>query len=407
MAIRLKVAKTPEEIDGALWVRHEVFIVEDGKFGGSPTADERMMDRFDALPDTCNVIAYDGEEPIATMRLIRENEVGLPVDDYFDFSTYREQVRNEFPQSSDCGGESGSKINTVPIFGSAGMLAVREAWRNRRDVIRAMYRIAAGVYRSWDVTHVVAIVNHRTATMYRRMGFAPLTEKIWRDDIGDHIVPLAATMETCCKWAFGDLPETPLGAFKNGFERFFVRTGDTIFREGDDGQHAYIVGSGSVRIAVKSHDNSELTLAKLGRGDLFGEFALIDAMPRSATAVATSNAELITLDREVFQREVVNHPERILQLLEIFTARIRRMDGLMSTLAPTGQSKRLEFALGLERIQTIRDSSSQGEQTIDDDERSDLEYADMVPDLTARQVFDNASRDDEITYAKGQIRFIR
>lgn len=407
MAIRLKVAKTPEEIDDALWVRHEVFIVEDGKFGGMPITDERMMDRFDALPDTCNVIAYDGDKPIATMRLIRENEVGLPVDEYFDFSNYREQVQNEFPQADSSCGESETEVTATPIFGCAGMLAVRESWRNRRDVIRAMYRIAAGVYRSWDVTHVVAIVNHRTATMYRRMGFKPLTDKVWRDDIGDHIVPLAATMETCCKWAFGDLPETPLGAFRNGFERFFVRTGDTIFREGDDGQHAYIIGNGHVRISIKGHDDSELTLAHLNRGGLFGEFALIDAMPRSATAVATTNAELITLDREVFQREVINHPERILQLLEIFTARIRRMDELMSTLASTRQTKRLEFALGLERIQTIRDPDFQDEQTFDDERTDHLDYDDMTPDLTARQAFENASRNEEFTYSKGQIRFVR
>ena len=78
MAIRLKVAKTPEEIDDALWVRHEVFIVEDGKFGGKPAPDARMMDRFDALPDVYNIIAYDGDEPIATIRLTKENEIGLP-----------------------------------------------------------------------------------------------------------------------------------------------------------------------------------------------------------------------------------------------------------------------------------------------------------------------------------------
>jgi len=266
MAIRLKVAKTPEEIDDALWVRHEVFIVEDGRFGGKPAPDARMMDRFDALPDVYNVIAYDGDQPIATIRLTKESEIGLPADEYFDFSEFRKSVANGSARS-----DGNDQPDTGPIFGSAGMLAIRQPWRNRRDVIRAMYRIAAGVCRSSDATHLIAVVNHQTARMYKRLGFTPLSEKFWSADIGDHVVPLAATSDDFCRWAFEDLPDTPLGIFKNGFERLFVRSGDAIFHEGDSGQHAYIVGCGHVRITVSGNDGSELTLARKNPGDLFGE----------------------------------------------------------------------------------------------------------------------------------------
>lgn len=407
MAIRLKVAKTPEEIDDALWIRHEVFIVEDGKFGGKPNPDARMMDRFDALPDVYNVIAYDGDEPIATIRLTKENEIGLPADEYFDFSEYRKGAVNGSGRSNGNGHSCSVEPDTAPILGSAGMLAVRQPWRNRRDVIRAMYRIAAGVCRSSDATHIIAVVNYQTARMYKRLGFTPLAEKFWNADIGDHIVPLAATSDDFCKWAFEDLPDTPLGIFKNGFERLFVRCGDTIFHEGDDGQHAYIVSSGHVRISVNGNDGSELTLARENPGDLFGEFALIDSMPRSATAVATADSELITLDREVFHQEIINHPERILQLLEIFTTRIRRLDELMSTLVSARQSKRLEFALGLERIQTIHDSADVNEEECDDERSDHLNDDYEIPELTTRQTFENAHQRGELTYSKGQIRFAR
>jgi len=243
--------------------------------------------------------------------------------------------------------------------------------------------------------------------MYRRLGFTPVAEEFWNDDIGDHIVPLTATSEAFCDWAFGDLPSTPLGVFKNGFERIFVRSGEAIFREGDVGQSAYIVGSGNVRITVDGNDGSELTLAHQSRGDLFGEFALIDAMPRSATAVATSDAELITLDREAFHKEVVRHPERILQLLEIFTGRIRRMDELMTTLVSAPQSKRLEFALGLERIHTIRGQGPSVTQEFDDERSEDLDFNHVTSELTARQVYDSAHEREEPNYPKSQIRFAR
>ncbi len=407
MAIRLKVAKTPEEIDDALWVRHEVFIVEDGKFGGKPAPDARMMDRFDALPDVYNIIAYDGNEPIATIRLTKESEIGLPADEHFDFSEFRKSAESGSTRSNGNGHDRDAGSDADVVFGSAGMLAVRQPWRNRRDVIRTMYRIAAGVCRSTDVTHIVAVTNHRTAGMYQRLGFAPLAEKFWSAGIGDHIVPLAATSNDFCSWAFDDLPDTPLGMFRNGFERLFVRSGETIFLEGDSGHDAYIVGSGHVCITVKGHDGTELTLARQNRGDLFGEFALIDAMPRSATAVATVDSELITLDRNVFHQEIINHPERILQLLEIFTRRIRRMDELMSTLVSAPQTKRLEFALGLERIQTIQDAPRADDETFDDERSDHLDYDYMTPEITTRQVFENAHRRGEFHYSKGQIRFAR
>lgn len=417
MAIRLKVAKAPKEIDDALWVRHEVFVVEDGKFGGTPTSNGRMMDQFDATPDVYNIVAYDGSEPIATIRLTRESEIGLPADEYFDFSEFRENVRresavNNTPQDDSDGenklnGGSPPKPGGAPVFGSAGMLAVRQPWRNRRDVIRAMYRVAAGVCQSTDVTHIVAVVNHRTAKMYRRLGFTPIAEEIWNSEIGDHIVPLTATSEAFCNWAYGDLPDSPLSMFRSGFERVFVRAGESIFGEGDDGQDAYIVGSGNVQITVKGDDGSDITLAHQSRGDLFGEFALIDSMPRSATATATSDSELITLDREVFHREIVNHPDRVLQLLGIFTNRIRRMDEVMSTLVSASQSKRLGFALGLQRILTINDPDEMDEHAFIAKRAADLDYENVNLELTTREFYDRASRKGELTYSKGQIRFVR
>ena len=94
MAIRITVASSQQEIDDALWVRHEVFVVEDGKFGGKPLPDARIIDRFDAFPHVWNIIAYDGAEPIATIRLTRENQLGLPAEKYYDFGEYRKSARN-------------------------------------------------------------------------------------------------------------------------------------------------------------------------------------------------------------------------------------------------------------------------------------------------------------------------
>lgn len=75
--------------------------------------------------------------------------------------------------------------------------------------------------------------------------------------------------------------------------------GENIFQEEEPGMGMYIVKSGKVRIVTKVHDN-ESELAQLSVGDLFGELALLDEFPRSATAVAVEKTEVIAIFRPDF-----------------------------------------------------------------------------------------------------------
>ncbi len=346
MPIRIKVAQNAREIDDALWLRHEVFVLEDGKFGGKPLHGARLVDRFDAFPSVYHVVAYEGSEPVASMRLVKDSEAGMPVDELFDFKPYRGQA---------AGG-------AVAQFGSAGMLAVRGRWRRRRDVIRAMFRMAATVCHRYDTTHVLVVVNHDTASMYRRLGFTELSAKIWNEEIGSEVIPLAGTTAQFLGWAFGDLPDTALSAFQDSFERMVFRAGEHVFLEGDVGEHAYVIDSGEIRISRKRTSGEELTLAQLKRGELFGELALIDDQTRSASAVAVTDTELMTLDRGTFQSQLQVNPDRCRRLFKILSSRMRSMDELAMVLAFAPATQRLEFALEVARQQALpeRDSPTGG-----------------------------------------------
>lgn len=343
MSIRIKIGRNAKEIDDALWVRHEVFVIEDGKFGGKPLPHNRLMDRFDAFPGVFNVIAYEGNDPIATIRLVKESECGVPAEDLFDFSNFRSEAAEDLKETKADGITMG--IAPRPVFGNAGMLAIRAPWRRRRDVIRAMFRMAAAVCKANGATHVVVAVNHETAGMYRRLGFTPLSEKIWIDEIENHIVPLAAQVETFIEWALGKAADAPLTAFEDSFEREVLRAGEVLFEEGDAGTDAFIVESGAIRISRRNEDGQDLVLTDLSPGGLFGELALIDNHPRSATATATVDTELIKLDRHAFMRDLRENPERAQELFKIFSGRIRRMDELAMMLAFAPDDQRLTFAL--------------------------------------------------------------
>ncbi len=399
MPVKIKVAQNAREIDDALRLRHEVFVIEDGKFGGIPLPGERLIDRFDAFPSSYHVIAYEGLEPVATMRLIRDSEVGLPVDELYDFEDYRSSIQAQPGAACD-----DSQPVPGPIFGSAGMLAVRSQWRRRRDVIRSMFRMAATVCHRNGATHILVVVNHDTAGMYRRFGFSQLSEKIWNADIGNYIVPLVGATDQFVAWALHDLVNTPLSAFQDSFERLVLRAGEIVFTEGDVGEHAYVVDSGEIRISRTRESGEELTLAHLSPGDLFGELALIDAQPRSATATAMSDSELITLDRRAFQAQLKLHPEWANNLLRIFSGRVRAMDELAMVLAFSQPSQRLEFAIDIARRRSSRDRTNPA-QTVFRGGPRELALLAAVDEASAVEFLERAVRDGALSYSHKHIAF--
>ena len=102
-----------------------------------------------------------------------------------------------------------------------------------------------------------------------------------------------------------------------------------LFRAGDVGDAMYLIERGKVRICVQTKDGLEVTLAELGRGDFFGEMALLDGERRSADAVVAADARLALLSREHFLTFVRNAPEVALEMLTALANRLRRTDELL------------------------------------------------------------------------------
>ncbi len=106
-------------------------------------------------------------------------------------------------------------------------------------------------------------------------------------------------------------------------ERF--RAGSTIFREGDSGDKLYIVLNGRIRISKFIPGVGEEALAVLGRGDFFGEMALIDDQPRSADAKAhESDATVLSIDRATLNEILSMDPHASLQFLNLLCRMISR-----------------------------------------------------------------------------------
>jgi CRP/FNR family transcriptional regulator, cyclic AMP receptor protein len=98
--------------------------------------------------------------------------------------------------------------------------------------------------------------------------------------------------------------------------------GAVIFEEGDPGSRLYVLQTGRVRI-VKRNGPRQVTLAQLGPGEFFGEMALLDRQPRSATAVVDEPARVLELDEAAFERMVTERGEVALGILRRLSRRLR------------------------------------------------------------------------------------
>src|SRR5213596_731423 len=102
-----------------------------------------------------------------------------------------------------------------------------------------------------------------------------------------------------------------------------------LFRGGDAGDAMYLIERGKVRICVRARDGHEVTLAELGRGDFFGEMALLDGQRRSADAVVAEDARLALLSREHFLSFMRGSPDVALEMLTALANRLRHTDELL------------------------------------------------------------------------------
>jgi CRP/FNR family transcriptional regulator, cyclic AMP receptor protein len=115
----------------------------------------------------------------------------------------------------------------------------------------------------------------------------------------------------------------------NPFERQVIpvqyAAGETIFTEGEPGEVMYLIKEGEVDLRV-----GERVVETVATEGFFGEMALIDQGPRSATAIARTDCALLPIDQRLFTYMVQETPFFAIEMLRVFSARLRRENQLRS-----------------------------------------------------------------------------
>ena len=131
---------------------------------------------------------------------------------------------------------------------------------------------------------------------------------------------------------FADLPDEDIQALSSVAKRRTFRAGEVIFHRDDPGQVLYIIKDGKVKICIISPDGQEVSLAVLGKGEYFGEFALLDGLPRSTDAVALEKVECYTLQRSDFHNAILKNPKIAILVMEALIKRLRNTDQMVEDL---------------------------------------------------------------------------
>ena len=309
MPVHIILATTPQQYDEAFKLRHRVFVEEENLL--HPNPDARIVDRFDAFPSTKILLMYADDRIIGSVRVTQDSEVGIPADAYFDF-------RQHAPADA----------NLVHV----GMLCIEQAFRSTRLVV-GILQMAGYIAYSEKATHVAAPINPAIARLTRRIGFRVVGEPVTEPAINVPMTPLLLTISEAQRSFMDFAIHNQLPGFLEDYERSFYEKGEYVIRAGEQGQHAYIIVSGSATVTLP---DSEEAIGTLGEGELFGELALITEETRSLNVIAASNLVLMRLSAETFRRYFYHQPEKVETVLKLLGRRTRGLIGqLQTTLTQT------------------------------------------------------------------------
>lgn len=124
---------------------------------------------------------------------------------------------------------------------------------------------------------------------------------------------------------FAGLGEEDLVGLAREMRTRKFRRGEVLFHQGDPGDALFVVTSGAVKISLPSEEGDEAIIATLNAGDFFGELALLDGAPRSATATALESTETLALARPRFRELIAGEPALRDALLAALAAELRRL----------------------------------------------------------------------------------
>src|SRR5512135_2475453 len=121
--------------------------------------------------------------------------------------------------------------------------------------------------------------------------------------------------------------------------------GSVIFRAGDPGNAMFVIRTGEVEISLIDEDNEPVVLAVFSDGAFFGELSLLDAEPRTSTAKALTDTDVVLIDRHDLELLFTQKPHAALDMLTVIGSRLRENDKIIRMRAARNSNKVIDEEL--------------------------------------------------------------
>ncbi len=118
--------------------------------------------------------------------------------------------------------------------------------------------------------------------------------------------------------------------------------GHIIFNQGDSGSEMYVIAEGHINIHLPGEGSRRVSLKDISRGEYFGELALFDDKPRSASALATTSCVLLELGRDTLSDYLRKRPHAAMAILRTMAERLRETNAMLSERAAKNVVEEME-----------------------------------------------------------------
>lgn len=321
MPIRLKIANSASDKAAVYRLRHRIFVEEERRFNHSGN---HIIDQYDSFTETTNILALLEDQPIGSIRVILENNVGSPTDEFYDFIPFRSQLEGHCAY--------------------IGWLCCEKKFRSHPGLIIGLIKMCFREMRKNGARHVLATLHPPVMPMLKRIvGAEPVGPEFHSAELNVAMLPIHVDLAHLPPGGRETFADPSQQILEDSNERRIYRRNEILIQKDSIGEEAFLIMRGSVSaIAEGSVRRRWADNPIFGPGQIIGELSLLDGGPRTATLAAFSNeVDVMVWTREELLQQLRSSQDKALQVLELLGARLRHQIEANTTRPPISLAARI------------------------------------------------------------------